>query len=86
MARPGIERRTSDLRVLCPTDCATRPGLYIREGFEGKFFLFLNETYVVNVSLKPSWGTVQGGVTVDISIEEINYLSVNLVISPYLEH
>ena len=26
MARPGIEPRTSDLRVRCPTDCATRPG------------------------------------------------------------
>ena len=23
---PGIEPRTSDLRVNCPTDCATRPG------------------------------------------------------------
>ena len=28
MARPGIEPRTSDLRVRCPTDCATRPGLH----------------------------------------------------------
>ena len=28
MARPGIEPRTSDLRVRCPTDCATRPGYY----------------------------------------------------------
>ena len=26
MARPGIEPRNSDLRVRCPTDCATRPG------------------------------------------------------------
>ena len=26
MARPGIESRTSDLRVRCPTDCATPPG------------------------------------------------------------
>ena len=25
--RPGIEPRTPDLRVRCPTDCATRPGL-----------------------------------------------------------
>ena len=25
VARPGIEPRTSDLRVRCPTDCATRP-------------------------------------------------------------
>ena len=23
---PGIEPRTHDLRVRCPTDCATRPG------------------------------------------------------------
>ena len=27
MARPGIEPRTPDLRVRCPTDCALRPGL-----------------------------------------------------------
>ena len=27
MARPGIESRTSDLRVRCPTDCTTWPGL-----------------------------------------------------------
>ena len=26
VARPGIEPRTSDLRVRCPTDCAMRPG------------------------------------------------------------
>ena len=26
MARPSIEPRTSDLRVRCPTDSATRPG------------------------------------------------------------
>ena len=26
VARPGIEPRTSDLRVRWPTDCATRPG------------------------------------------------------------
>ena len=26
VARPGIKPRTSDLRVMCPTDCATRPG------------------------------------------------------------
>ena len=30
MARPGIEPRTSDLRVRCPTDCATRAGLIDR--------------------------------------------------------
>ena len=27
VARPGIEPRTSDLRVRCPTDCTTRPGI-----------------------------------------------------------
>ena len=27
MARPGVEPGTSDLRVRCPTDSATRPGL-----------------------------------------------------------
>ena len=31
MARPGIEPRTSDLRVRCPTDCATRPGTTDKE-------------------------------------------------------
>ena len=30
MARPGIEPRTPDLRVRCPTDCATRPGNFVR--------------------------------------------------------
>ena len=29
MARPGIEPRTSGLRVRCPTDYATRPGVCI---------------------------------------------------------
>ena len=29
VARPGIEPRTPDLRVRCPTDCATRPGLFL---------------------------------------------------------
>ena len=28
VARPGIEPRTPDLRVRCPTDCATRPGIF----------------------------------------------------------
>ena len=35
MARPGIEPRASDLRVRCPTDCATRPGLPSMEKGEG---------------------------------------------------
>ena len=34
MARPGIEPRTSDLRVRRPTDCATRLGFHIE--IEGK--------------------------------------------------
>ena len=29
MARPGIESRTSDLRVGCPTNCATGPALFV---------------------------------------------------------
>ena len=40
MARPDIESRTSDLRVRCPTDCATRPGVCTerkRETFEQMF-------------------------------------------------
>ena len=28
MARPGIEPSTSDVRVRCPTNCATRPGTF----------------------------------------------------------
>ena len=28
VARAGIEPRTSDLRVRCSTDCATRPGVF----------------------------------------------------------
>ena len=31
VARPGIEPRTPDLRVRCPTDCATRPGNNIKK-------------------------------------------------------
>ena len=34
VARPGIEPRTSDLRVRCPTDCATQPGPFLRSGME----------------------------------------------------
>ena len=34
VARPGIEPRTSDLRVGCPTDCATRPGTFLSSGME----------------------------------------------------
>ena len=35
----GIEPRTSDLRVRCPTDCATRPGINIKtEKSEQKVF------------------------------------------------
>ena len=34
VARPGIEPRTSDLRVGCPTDCATRPGSFLSSGME----------------------------------------------------
>ena len=34
VARPGIEPRTPDLRVRCPTDCATRP-----EDGKGKAFV-----------------------------------------------
>ena len=30
--RPGIEPRTSGLRVRCPTDCATRPGCIMEKG------------------------------------------------------
>ena len=33
-ARPGIEPRTPDLRVRCPTDCATRPGKRGRTSLE----------------------------------------------------
>ena len=36
VAGPGIEPRTPDLRVRCPTDCATRPGLKEREMAEAK--------------------------------------------------
>ena len=36
VARPGIEPRTPDLRVRCPTDCATRPGLRWGEGCEAE--------------------------------------------------
>ena len=49
VARPGIEPRTPDLRVRCPTDCATRPGkwsdngirvIYDIIGDDGEFYTF----------------------------------------------
>ena len=36
VARPGIEPRTPDLRVRCPTDCATRPGHQYRRQSSAK--------------------------------------------------
>ena len=33
MARPGIEPRTSDLRVRCPADCATLLGSFNVKGY-----------------------------------------------------
>ena len=29
VARPGMEPRTPNLRVRCPTDCSTRPGYHV---------------------------------------------------------
>ena len=62
VARPGIEPRTPDLRVRCPTDCATRPGR--SEGGGGgtrvsELFLFKK-----NLDLKKNyffWGGGWGG-------------------------
>ena len=34
MVRPGIEPRTSYLRIRCPADCTTRPGRTISIGIE----------------------------------------------------
>ena len=45
MARPGIEPRTSGLRVRCPTDCAARPGrITIKLLVEKYFFSKIIET------------------------------------------
>ena len=42
MARPGIEPRTSDLQVRCPTDCATRPDdLFVMICFVYNVLLFV---------------------------------------------
>ena len=41
VARPGIEPRTPDLRVRCPTDCATWPGYMIL--YEGTWTKYLNK-------------------------------------------
>ena len=41
VARPGIEPRTPDLRVRCPTDCATRPGACINENSACLYFLIM---------------------------------------------
>ena len=47
VARPGIEPRTPDLRVRCPTDCATRPGFIcmykLYPGFICMYKLYLNK-------------------------------------------
>ena len=53
MARPGIEPRASDLRVRCPTDCATWPGLFFKERIcsQGSKFLPLR--------VDPRWGRWQ---------------------------
>ena len=51
VARPGIEPSTPDLRVRCPTDCATRPGRIKGEtqNFQSNYlnlFLFLSENII----------------------------------------
>ena len=38
VASPGIEPRTSDLRVRCPTYCATRPGNILSKNWAQIFF------------------------------------------------
>ena len=46
VARPGIEPRTPDLRVRCPTDCATRPGSYLLNPLKD-FFRNLDQIVVL---------------------------------------
>ena len=53
MARPGFEPRTSDLRVRCPTDCATRPGIQHK-----KVHIWYN--LVDNVLLVKQWNRHTG--------------------------
>ena len=65
MARPGIEPRTSDLRVSYPTDCATGPGV-----FQGNYVeraLSASEhnrkcagTFLLYVIFVPSFGVLGG--------------------------
>ena len=57
VARPGIEPRTPDLRVGCPTDCATRPGslcqrfAFIMSEVCIKEFFLLNFKNIVQITI-----------------------------------
>ena len=52
VARPGIEPRTPDLQVRCPTDCATRPGKIYdkRDDFDFVNFPFLDGDFPRSIS------------------------------------
>ena len=65
VARPGIEPRTPDLRVRCPTDCATRPGKKnpnLKKNVGGGEGALVSNLFTNNLNLnkKKKWG-VQGG-------------------------
>ena len=47
MTRPGIEPRSSDLQVRCPTDCATRPGI------SNCKYVLLTKNFCYNILVKP---------------------------------
>ena len=49
VARPGIEPRTPDLRVSCPTDCATRPGT--RRAKNVAYYFIGNYTFTITCSI-----------------------------------
>ena len=48
MARPGVEPRTFDLRVRCPTDCATLSGYLVSKCYMNKYCLNQN-IYILGV-------------------------------------
>ena len=66
-ARPGIEPRTPESRVRCPTDCATRPGevvlkaihLAINLSFNTRFQLQKQKEAIEDVRRRKGWARLK---------------------------
>ena len=81
MARPGIEPRTLDLRVRCPTDCATRPG-WVNIFSNGR----LSENVKVFCTTTPTQTTTAGlWLYIDIVFENSRAKKgINVIIKTYI--